>query len=105
MLNQPSWIPDSDLPSLEKAAEKGDSLAASRLGRYYTFLTSNRAKALMYYRIAAKSGDAQAMYNLGFELIRSKQPSEEAEGERWLKAARAKGITEAGEILRLNGVK
>ncbi|MCR4665773.1 MAG: sel1 repeat family protein [Desulfovibrio sp.] len=58
-----------DLKQLRKAAERGDASAANKLGVYYEKgkygLTPDTAKAVEWYRKAAKAGNILAMHNLG----------------------------------------
>jgi len=57
-----------NIENLTPAAKAGDVSACNQVGDFY-YNNGKIAEAMEYYKIAAKSNDANALYNLGYCYI------------------------------------
>ena len=71
-------------------ANNGDTGACRRLAEYYSFIESNEPKENFWLRKGAELGDTIAQWNLSFNLIESKNISDQQEAILWLTKAAEK---------------
>jgi hypothetical protein len=91
-MNQSLFIPDSEIPALEKEALEGSGQAAEKLALYYDFFNArSRASddpSLYWHTVAAENGNCSEMHWLGYLLSSSADPRDKIRSRFWEQQSR-----------------
>jgi len=95
-------LSDGELRQLPALALDGDRVAAVRLAKYYSFRVINDEAAMKWLEIAAKNGDVDSQYAIGFLSI---DRNDTVKGLHWLELAAQNGSEAAKQRLLLEASK
>jgi hypothetical protein len=90
-MNQSLFIPDSEIPPLEKKALEGSGQAAEKLAEYYNFFpvrSPSDDPTIYWYTVAAENGNCSATHWLGDLLSYSADPRDKIRARFWEQQSR-----------------
>jgi hypothetical protein len=95
-------VKKGDIPTLRTKALDGSADAASRLSRYYGFVTLDHKAERYWAQIAAENGDPEAMYNYAIILTEYNRAEDNRRALFWMKKAAGKGYKAAIDYIKEN---
>lgn len=90
------FVPERELPILERQALLGSAEAAFRLQTHYDWAL-DYSKSIFWGTLAAENGNQVGAYNLGYRLSESPDPKQRLRARFWLESAKNRG-GEAGVL-------